>query len=917
MLNTRFSEVASSSGVSSSNVIDPSHNSFAQGFISAEFGFVPVEPPLLLLPPEIAKLDEIAAALPLWVREKNIEAFRTVEGTLDFPALQTKLATLNDKALARVNVILSALMHAYGYLCQLAGQASEADRDLPKLFSLWEEAYSRAGRGAMPILTINDSALNNWKYKDKNMPHTLDNMLDIRNLDVLVPVFESYEELVSTVGFVVLEAYFAKAIVPMQILIAAISAGDVSTASAQLDELLQVLQEFKKAFLKLFNLQKGSDNYIDLEVWSGTFIKFNRRAYSKEANLSGFDIPMMHLIENVFSYVDYDTDLHHDFQEKFTMLPSNHAAFIKAVRQANVRKWIEGSNSVLLKHKFNMLYEAYVGKHGFLGVHRNIAANLAIVGAEVRSESNMGFKISADLGAMLDASRQKRRLDDVQNNVVFTIKGIEKISEDGASGDTYAVTLLFAGDHGRDQMAKLFLPGTTLEVPIKNSAEAVKTALGKLNKDPNMEVDLSQNSSWNAALRRWNIEAKSLTLKVLLQYADLTHCDSPVFDVTSIQPAPVRTYSVSGVTDSGVRLLVKRQVYANGARGQGSHYLTDESQIGQQFVCGILPPVRFALPNPSSKPILLFANGNGVSPYLYFLDKLAIEKSVAPITLVLFTRDMDLQWLEMNLQSALKNLNLTVHFVQTGQVKKIHKLTSGATTEIAYSNEARQQILQENVMAVSQLETEYFIYVCGGTLFSKSILEKLEALLGKEEISRLISANNVVYEAFSFTDPALESEAMAAKKTFTSEEINQHGTKDSCWVKANRRVYDITAFLNLHPGGSDLFTSKALANRDISELYKLVHAASPAAQSWLNSYYIGEQVDPAVSALLTEEQARSFRAAHPGLSTPTSAQQLCPFAALFKPVSASAVVDQLVMSSNRSTIDSEESKEDAGFKASV
>lgn len=36
----------------------------------------------------------------------------------------------------------------------------------------------------------------------------------------------------------------------------------------------------------------------------------------------------------------------------------------------------------------------------------------------------------------------------------------------------------------------------------------------------------------------------------------------------------------------------------------------------------------------------------------------------------------------------------------------------------------------------------------------------------------------------------------------TVQTLNQHNTKDDCWIAVHSKVWDITHFINEHPGGS-------------------------------------------------------------------------------------------------------------------
>ncbi|KAM4553446.1 fatty acid 2-hydroxylase isoform 2-T2 [Fundulus diaphanus] len=74
---------------------------------------------------------------------------------------------------------------------------------------------------------------------------------------------------------------------------------------------------------------------------------------------------------------------------------------------------------------------------------------------------------------------------------------------------------------------------------------------------------------------------------------------------------------------------------------------------------------------------------------------------------------------------------------------------------------------------------------------------------------------------------------------YTEREVARHCTKDSCWVLLGTRVYDVTAFLRMHPGGEALIRSRA--GKDLTrEMEGPPHRHSPNARRWLEQYYIGE-----------------------------------------------------------------------------
>lgn len=74
---------------------------------------------------------------------------------------------------------------------------------------------------------------------------------------------------------------------------------------------------------------------------------------------------------------------------------------------------------------------------------------------------------------------------------------------------------------------------------------------------------------------------------------------------------------------------------------------------------------------------------------------------------------------------------------------------------------------------------------------------------------------------------------------FTEREVARHSTKDSCWVLLGTRVYDVTSFLLMHPGGEALILG--LSGKDvIREMDGPPHRHSENARLWMEQYYIGE-----------------------------------------------------------------------------
>ena len=70
---------------------------------------------------------------------------------------------------------------------------------------------------------------------------------------------------------------------------------------------------------------------------------------------------------------------------------------------------------------------------------------------------------------------------------------------------------------------------------------------------------------------------------------------------------------------------------------------------------------------------------------------------------------------------------------------------------------------------------------------------------------------------------------------YTKEEVATHTTKESCWFIAHNNVYNVTEFINRHPGGKFVILSKA--GMDVTKHFKW--HSSHAKELW-KKYKIGE-----------------------------------------------------------------------------
>ncbi|XP_073301252.1 cytochrome b5-like [Primulina huaijiensis] len=74
-------------------------------------------------------------------------------------------------------------------------------------------------------------------------------------------------------------------------------------------------------------------------------------------------------------------------------------------------------------------------------------------------------------------------------------------------------------------------------------------------------------------------------------------------------------------------------------------------------------------------------------------------------------------------------------------------------------------------------------------------------------------------------------------KLFTLAEISEHNNKKDCWLLINGKVYDVTKFLDDHPGGDDVLLTAT--GKDATDDFEDVGHSS-SARAMMDEFFVGE-----------------------------------------------------------------------------
>ncbi|KIR68597.1 L-mandelate dehydrogenase [Cryptococcus bacillisporus CA1873] len=98
--------------------------------------------------------------------------------------------------------------------------------------------------------------------------------------------------------------------------------------------------------------------------------------------------------------------------------------------------------------------------------------------------------------------------------------------------------------------------------------------------------------------------------------------------------------------------------------------------------------------------------------------------------------------------------------------------------------------------------------------------------------------------------PGVSTVQPSGQKLVSFEEVQKHNKREDCWVIIDGKIYDVTDFLDNHPGGAEIIVANA--GKDATKIFKPLHP--PDALDMLEpSQHIGP-VDPATMPEPEEEE---------------------------------------------------------------
>jgi len=257
-------------------------------------------------------------------------------------------------------------------------------------------------------------------------------------------------------------------------------------------------------------------------------------------------------------------------------------------------------------------------------------------------------------------------------------------------------------------------------------------------------------------------------------------------------------------------------------RGTASAYLCDGAEIGEAVPLSIFRPQRFAPPGDVGLPMVVFAEGIGLTPIRGMLSARAAAAAPGPVR-VSFDAPTDDE----------ASLGDELHALAAGDWLEL----DGGVAELAASQEKRGPI-KALLEADGDGVTGTRAYVSGRSGYVQSVADLLRRIGGPELVRRLTGEGRLLFCVMP-THVPWRGPGVLGDATYDSSELVLHNNAEQgWWLSIDGNVYDMTEFRHLHPGGR--YIVDASGGMDASEEYATVlHYRDPEINAMLEMYKIG------------------------------------------------------------------------------
>lgn len=825
------------------------------GFLSASHGFIPRMPPAHALPELFRPWDDAAHQLPELWRTRHVR--KTIA---QLPLLDAD--QLPDASLLRAATVLGILAHAYHH-CEEA----EARNGVLSITKPWEVVNRRLGR-AQPMLSYIDLVVYNWKCEG---PTAAAADIKAEELQLLVPTVDNQEErLFYLVQFEMLARSAALVGSVVRAQESALRADDEGLAR-ELSFIADRLGDIAHQSLAKIDPNEESSTHVNPIVWATTVATLGGPTYPGEIGASGAAWPTAHMLDAFFGRRAFKTLLGETAKLQHAWYPRHWKNFIRAVADVSVHEHIARMQNRALHGLYQNALHAYAGDSGLLARHR-----LKVYGF---LEPTFRLGRAGTTGGAVGHGAPVAKGSDKADQELASSRA-ERYDEGEEAGCHFA-RVIDTGPPPSSEIRRAlpitfdisglgirYRAGDRCQVLPEHSDDLVEKTLRALRATGAEAIALNQQWRTAVAFREGYTIATSLPLRTLLRFGHIRpverstakllhsltgnerlhriiearaedqfelwemvemlaesgfnprmlwrmHAGERESICRVVPPESFRTYSIASIATDHVRLTVGPLHYRSGfkdRKGTASNFLaTARNRI---VPIRVVRPPRFSLPADPAIPIVMFAGGTGLAPFRGFILQREQQQALANAHLFLSVRGIE-ELCDGDDITRAAAAGMHLHVVSTRIENR------------RIDDEMRRQaeVLTHRIAEGAHL------YVCGSAGFSKTVIDAL----GRSTVRRLTAEGRLHQEVFT-TYAGVQSEH---PNRINASAIALHNDEvQGYWMVISGRVYDVTEFAHLHPGGGAIL--RGYAGTDATAAYRRVlHHVNPEVDAMLAMYDIG------------------------------------------------------------------------------
>jgi sulfite reductase alpha subunit-like flavoprotein len=267
--------------------------------------------------------------------------------------------------------------------------------------------------------------------------------------------------------------------------------------------------------------------------------------------------------------------------------------------------------------------------------------------------------------------------------------------------------------------------------------------------------------------------------------------------------------------------------------GVGSRWLTHRMDPGNdRMPLRVVRPRRFQLPADPARPIVMFAGGTGISPFVGFLAARGAADRRGAAVLFLSVRRIEELWYRDELDARVRAGELELHVAVSREDRQI--VTEPGRGLVVVPGEARRvrdlvEQQADRVWALLGDDAPGVGYVCGQAGFAHAVLEGLRGVAasrgdgprdGHVHVRELVGRQRLMLDVFTTTAPVRSPGPLGDRRVAASELVTRNDDDAGYWMAIDGGVYDVTEFRHLHPGGPHILVESA--GTDATDEYRAV-----------------------------------------------------------------------------------------------